>query len=69
MFDTIINIIQFGHFIGLLVLIVLNFTTPYILRKYVFTSEEGNDDESDKIDDLNASAEDLFETENEEDQN
>ena len=69
MFDTIIDIIQFGHFIGLLVLIVLYFATPYILRKYVFTSEEGNDDESDKIDDLNASAEDLFETENEEDQN
>ena len=69
MFDTIINIIQIGHLIGLLVLIVLYFTTPYILRKYVFTSEEGNDDESHKIDDPNVSVEDLFEKENEEDQN
>ena len=68
MFDTIINIIQFGHFIGLLVLIVLYFATPYILRKYVFTSEEEND-QSNEIDDPNALVEDVFEKENEEDQN
>ena len=47
MFETIINIIQWGHFIGLLVLIVLYFTTPYILRTYVFTvDEESNNEEN-----------------------
>ena len=40
MFDTIINLIQWGHFIGLLVLIVLYFATPYLLRTYVFTIDE-----------------------------
>ena len=45
MFDTIINLIQWGHFIGLLVLIVLYFTTPYILRTYVFTVDEESNNE------------------------
>ena len=53
MFETIINILQWGHFIGLLVLIVLYLTTPYILRKYVFTTDdERNDEESNEIEDL-----------------
>ena len=45
MLDTIINIIQWGHFIGLLVLIFLYFTTPYILRTYVFTVDEESNNE------------------------
>ena len=71
MFDTIINIIQWGHFIGLLVLIVLYFTTPYILRKYVFTfdekgNEEGDIDENKEKYDLTSSVEDKLTEENEE---
>ena len=75
MFDTIINIIQWGHFVGFLVLLVLYFTTPYILRKYVFTiDEDGNKDENEDGDteenkvkyDLTSSVEDKLAEENNE---
>ena len=71
MFDTIINIIQWGHFIGLIVLIVLYFTTPYILRKYVFThdekeNEEGDIQENKEKYDLASPVEDKVTEENEE---
>jgi hypothetical protein len=51
MLDTMISIIQWGNLIGLIVLIVLYFTVPIVLRKYVFEVEEDNKSEDNKSED------------------
>ena len=40
MLDTIISFIQLGHLISVILLVVLYFTIPMILRKYVFVQDE-----------------------------